>query len=67
MREFLVAGNWKMNGSNAANAELLSGIVAGVPDGDGFSMLVCPPFPYLAAAAEQLQCSAVKLVAQTVS
>ena len=67
MREFLVAGNWKMNGSNAANAELLSGIVAGVPDGDGFSMLVCPPFPYLAAAAEQLQGSAVKLGAQTVS
>ncbi|MBT8091492.1 MAG: triose-phosphate isomerase [Gammaproteobacteria bacterium] len=67
MREFLVAGNWKMNGSTAANAELLQGIVSGVPDGGGFSMLVCPPFPYLAAAAKLLQGSGVKLGAQTVS
>ena len=67
MRELLVAGNWKMNGSNAANAELLDGIVSGVPDGSGFSMLVCPPFPYLAAAARMLRGSGVKLGAQTVS
>ncbi|MBT8086388.1 MAG: triose-phosphate isomerase [Gammaproteobacteria bacterium] len=67
MREILVAGNWKMNGSNAANAELLDGIVSGVPGGSGFSMLVCPPFPYLAAAAKLLRGSGVKLGAQTVS
>jgi len=67
MREFLVAGNWKMNGSMAANEALVSGIVAGVPEGSGFRLLVCPPFPYLASVASQLAGSAVALGAQTVS
>ncbi|NND46304.1 MAG: triose-phosphate isomerase [Woeseiaceae bacterium] len=67
MREILVAGNWKMNGSNAANEALLKGIVAGVPGGTGFSLLVCPPYPYLAAAAATLAGSAVRLGAQNVS
>ena len=67
MREFLIAGNWKMNGSSAANAELVAGIVAGVPTGSGFSLLVCPPFPYLASIVEQVKGSPVKVGAQTVS
>jgi len=67
MREFLVAGNWKMNGSTAACEALISGIVAGVPEGSGFRMLVCPPFPYLAAVASQIAGSAVALGAQNVS
>ncbi len=67
MREFLVAGNWKMNGSNAANEELVAGIMAGVPAGSGFRLLVCPSFPYLAAVASQLEGSAVSLGAQNVS
>ena len=56
-----------MNGSSAANAALVAGIVDGVPAGDGFSLLVCPPFPYLAAIAEQAQGSQVKVGAQNVS
>jgi triosephosphate isomerase len=67
MREILVAGNWKMNGSTAANAALISGIVSGVPEGSGFRLLVCPPFPYLAPVAEQLTGSNVALGAQNVS
>jgi len=67
MRDFLIAGNWKMNGSSAANAELVSGIVAGVPAGSGFSLLVCPPFPYLVSVVEQAKNSPVKVGAQTVS
>ncbi|MGB5628069.1 MAG: triose-phosphate isomerase [Woeseiaceae bacterium] len=67
MRDFLVAGNWKMNGSSAANAELVAGIVAGVPEGSGFSLLVCPPYPYLASVVAQTQGSAVKVGAQNVS
>jgi triosephosphate isomerase len=67
MREFLIAGNWKMNGSSAANVELVAGIVAGVPTGSGFSLLVCPPFPYLASVVEQTKGSPVKVGAQTVS
>jgi len=67
MREFLVAGNWKMNGSIAANGELVAGIAAGVPAGSGFSMLVCPPFPYLGSVGSALEGTAGKLGAQNVS
>ena len=56
-----------MNGSSAANAELVAGIIDGVPAGGGFTLLVCPPFPYLAAVAAQAEGSAVKVGAQTVS
>ena len=67
MRDFLVAGNWKMNGSSAANAELVAGIIAGVPEGSGFSLLVCPPFPYLASVVAQAEGSVVKVGAQNAS
>ena len=67
MRDFLVAGNWKMNGSSAANAELVAGIITGVPKGSGFSLLVCPPYPYLASVVAQAEGSAVKVGAQNVS
>jgi triosephosphate isomerase len=67
MRNFLVAGNWKMNGSLAANAALIEGIRAGMPDSDTVELLICPPFPYLAAAAGLVAGSRLKLGAQTVS
>ncbi|MBT8090734.1 MAG: triose-phosphate isomerase [Gammaproteobacteria bacterium] len=67
MRDFLIAGNWKMNGSSAANEALLAGIVAGVPGGSGFSLLVCPPYPYIASVAARVAGSAVKVGAQNVS
>jgi len=67
MREILIAGNWKMNGSTAANAELVAGIIAGAPQGSGCELLVCPPFPYIAAVAEQAKGSAVRVGAQNVS
>lgn len=67
MRGYLVAGNWKMNGSNAANAELVDGIVAGMPQSDSVELLICPPFPYLAAMAAKLSGTGVALGAQNVS
>jgi triosephosphate isomerase len=67
MRDYLVAGNWKMNGSSTANAELVAGIIDGIPGGSGFSLLVCPPFPYVAAIAAQADGSAVSVGAQNVS
>jgi len=67
MRGYLVAGNWKMNGSNAANAELVDGIVAGMPQSDSVELLICPPFPYLAAMAVKLSGTGVALGAQNVS
>jgi triosephosphate isomerase len=67
MRDFLVAGNWKMNGSAASNKELVAGILQGVPATDRVELLVCPPFPYLASVSEQVAGSAVSLGAQNVS
>jgi triosephosphate isomerase len=67
MRDFLVAGNWKMNGSTASSKELVAGIVAGAPQSDRAKLLICPPFPYLAAVATQIAGSRVALGAQNVS
>ena len=67
MRKTLVAGNWKMNGSAEANAALVDGILAGLPSSERLEVLVCPPYPYLAAVAEKLRGSPVRLGAQNVS
>jgi len=67
MRDYLVAGNWKMNGDSASNAELVAGIVAGAPKSDRVKLLICPPFPYLVAVSAQVEGSGVSLGAQTVS
>ncbi|MDH3338884.1 MAG: triose-phosphate isomerase [Gammaproteobacteria bacterium] len=67
MRDFLVAGNWKMNGSSAGNAELVAGIIAGAPRSDRVRLVICPPFPYLAPVAAQAAGSGVAVGAQTVS
>jgi len=67
MRAYLVAGNWKMNGSNAANAELADGIIAGLPSTETVDVLICPPFPYLGAMADKVRGSRLLLGAQNVS
>lgn len=56
-----------MNGSTAANAELIDGIAEGLPAGDGVVVLVCPPLPYLAAVKERIGRAAIQLGAQNVS
>jgi triosephosphate isomerase len=66
MRRKLVVGNWKMNGSRAANASLLSGIAAGL-DGAVAACAVCAPAPYLAQCETALSGSAIGWGAQDVS
>jgi triosephosphate isomerase (TIM) len=65
MRRKLVAGNWKMHGSHAANAELLAGIAAARPF--GCDVAVCVPFPYLSEAAVALAGSDIRWGAQDCS
>jgi triosephosphate isomerase len=67
MRGYLVAGNWKMNGSNAANTELVDGIIAGLPSNETVEVLICPPFPYLGTMADKVRGSRLLLGAQNVS
>ncbi len=62
-RQYLVAGNWKMNGSLVANGELLSAIGAGLAAVDDVELLVCPPTVYLQSVAAVLP-SGLQLGAQ---
>lgn len=66
MRRKLIAGNWKMNGSTAANAALLDGIKAGLK-GSGCDVAVCSPAPYFAQCQAVLEGSAVKWGGQDLS
>ena len=64
MRARLVAGNWKMHGSRAANAALLDALLAGLPQ---VECVVCVPYPYLAQAAERLKGTPLAWGAQNLS
>jgi triosephosphate isomerase len=66
-RTRLVAGNWKMHGSLAANRALLDAIVAGLPGLGGVECAVCVPFPYLGQAQERLRGTALAWGAQNAS
>ncbi len=67
MRRPLVAGNWKLHGSRAANTSLLDALRAGLRPEWALDVLVCPPFVYLAEAHELLKGSPVLLGAQDAS
>lgn len=54
MRQTLVAGNWKMNGSLASNQQLIEGVLAGVAKGVNAEVAVCPPAIYIPQVAEML-------------
>ena len=66
MRQPLVAGNWKMHGSRAENASLVSGLLDLLQPGKQAEILLCPPFPYLMETARLLKDSGVSLGAQSV-
>lgn len=63
MRQPMVAGNWKMNGSSDSVKELMSGIKAGI-GGANAEVVVCPPFVYIPSVAEAIADSGIKLGAQ---
>jgi triosephosphate isomerase len=79
MRRPLVAGNWKLHGSHAENAQRVASILSGVrargaahdaahgaADG-GAQCVLCPPFVYLQEIGRALEGSALGLGAQNVS
>jgi triosephosphate isomerase len=67
MRARLVAGNWKMHGSRAANQRLLEAIKREAASAAGVDVAVCVPFPYLHQAADALAGSSVAWGGQTLS
>lgn len=67
MRQPLVAGNWKMNGSRDGVRELLEGIKAGIDAVTVAEVAVCPPYIFIPAAEEQLNGSTVAWGGQNLS
>ena len=66
MRQSLVVGNWKMNGTRAGTALLAQGIVAGLGTNSA-GIAVCVPYVFLAGVAEIIKDSRLALGAQNVA
>jgi triosephosphate isomerase (TIM) len=66
MRRPFVAGNWKMHGSRAENAELIEALLLGLPGQTTAEIAVCPPFVHLWEVGRLLKASNVSLGAQSV-
>lgn len=66
MRRPLIAGNWKMHGSRTENAELIEGLLLGLPGQTPAEIAVCPPSVYLWEIARLLKSSSIALGAQSV-
>jgi triosephosphate isomerase len=66
MRRPLIAGNWKMHGSRAENAELVEALLLDLPGQTPFDIAVCPPFVYLWETGRLLKSSSIALGAQSV-
>jgi triosephosphate isomerase len=70
MKQKLIAGNWKMNGSLAANEALVQGIAQGLRaalSGKHAQVAVCVPAAYLSQVQHLTQGSGVDLGAQDLS
>ena len=67
MRKPIVAGNWKMNGSQQQVKALLTGIESGFKESGAVELIIFPPYVYLAQTEKALTGSAVKWGAQNVS
>ena len=67
MRRNLVAGNWKMNGTQATAASLCAQILGGldgIDRGGGVEVVLCPPHVLIPAATDVLAGSVVGVGAQ---
>lgn len=67
MRQLLVVGNWKMNGSLNSIKQLIAGVSAGEKDTGNTQIAVCPPFVYIPMVAELLAASGIAWGSQDIS
>ncbi|MCK5726791.1 MAG: triose-phosphate isomerase [Thiotrichaceae bacterium] len=67
MRQILVAGNWKLNGSKESIQSLVSGINEGMSGVGDKAVAVCPPFVYIPRVADLLSGSEIGLGSQDVA
>jgi triosephosphate isomerase len=66
MRRPMVAGNWKMHGSQALNQALLAELEGSIRPDWPIDIVVCPPYVYLADAVRVLEEGRIKVGAQDV-
>ena len=67
MRQTLVAGNWKLNGSLDSIKQLVAGITAGAGNTGDTQIAVCPPFVYIPLVSNLLADSKVAVGSQDIS
>jgi len=70
MKQKLIAGNWKMNGSLAANEALVHGVQQGLAQalgGQHAQVAVCVPAAYLSQVQQLVKGSGIELGSQDVS
>ena len=65
IRQKIVAGNWKMNGSKESVSLLVNGLLK--MEGSSAQVVVAPAFPYLSQVSEMLFGSHIVLAAQNAS
>ncbi len=64
MRQALVAGNWKMNGSRASINDLITAIFTGLAEIKSTEVVVCPPAIYIDAVSSAIEATVIRLGAQ---
>lgn len=66
MRQPLIAGNWKMNGTRASAEALIQGVIAGLTGMNQAEIAVCVPFVFLELGQRLLSGASIHLGAQNV-
>ena len=66
MRQPMVAGNWKMNGSSESVKELIAGIKDGMGSVNNAEVVVCPPAVYISRVAGATADTAIMVGSQNV-
>lgn len=66
MRQTLVAGNWKMNGSRESVRELVQGLLDGMGGVGDTEVAICPSFVYLSEVAEAVSGSGIAVGSQNI-
>ena len=67
MRKPIVAGNWKMNGTQESIVPLLDGVISGINADVNAQVIVCSPYIYLPLVAGKVADTAVDFGSQSIS
>ena len=66
MDKIFIAANWKMNGDNQFNTQLIETINQNVHENKSIEVIICPPFPYI-DQINRLKSPFIKIGGQNIS